>query len=73
LVDTGTEPSSIQDIADENDELPDSSGGIVDNMGGFTVTMSGHDGDEATITVTKVKGVDVSMPDKIDNKWKIPQ
>jgi prepilin-type N-terminal cleavage/methylation domain-containing protein len=77
LENSGTDPSTItiQNIVDlvGTDELPASSNGLVPNMGGFTVTMSGHGGNEATITVTKVKDVDVSMPADIDNKWKIPQ
>jgi prepilin-type N-terminal cleavage/methylation domain-containing protein len=74
LENSGTEPSTIQDIVDllGTDELPASSNGLVPNMGGFTVTMSGHGGDEATITVTKVKGVDVSMPADLDNTWTLP-
>jgi len=75
LQDSDTESMTIQDIVDllGTDELPASSNGLVPNMGGFTVTMSGHGGDEATITVTKVKGVDVSMPADIDNTWEIPE
>jgi prepilin-type N-terminal cleavage/methylation domain-containing protein len=76
LENSGTDPSTItiQDIVDllGTDELPASSNGLVPNMGGFTVTMSGHGGDEATITVTKVKDVDVSMPADLDNTWTLP-
>jgi len=73
LVNSGTEPDSIQDIVDllGTDELPADVNGLVPNMGGFTVTMSGHGGAEATITVTKVKGVDVNTAD-LDNTWSLP-
>jgi MSHA pilin protein MshA len=74
LVNNGTEPDSIQDIVDllGSDELPASANGLVPNMGGFTVSMSGHGGDEATITVTKVSDVDVNMPADLDNTWTLP-
>lgn len=74
LVNNGTEPSSIQNIVDllGTDELPAAANGLVPNMGGFTVTMSGHGGDEATITVTKVNDVDVNMPADLDNTWTLP-
>jgi len=74
LENNGTEPDSIQDIVDllGTDELPAAANGLVPNMGGFTVTMSGHGENEATITVTKVKGVDVNMPADLDNTWTLP-
>ncbi len=49
--------------------LPTSSG-IVQDIDNYTVTVSGQDGDEATITVSAVKGIAVDV-DPVT--WKIPE
>jgi len=68
LLKNSEKPTTIGQIANLSG-LPTSSG-IVQDIDNYTVTVSGQDGDEATITVSAVKGIAVDV-DPVT--WKIPE
>ncbi len=69
LLQEGSKPDTIGDIADLDDSLPATPGGTVD-MENYTVTLTGQNSGEATITVSAVKGVSLDT-NEIDT-WDLP-
>lgn len=72
LLEEKSEPDTIGDIAGIDDSGLPAGSGEVPQMDNYTVTLSGHNGTTATITVTKIKDVDYSQSDEIDNTWELP-
>jgi MSHA pilin protein MshA len=68
LLENSEKPTTIDQIASLSG-LPTSSGTVQD-IDNYTVTVSGQEGDEATITVSAVKGIAVEV-DPVT--WKIPE
>jgi prepilin-type N-terminal cleavage/methylation domain-containing protein len=68
LLENSEKPTTIGQIASLSG-LPTSSGTVQD-IDNYTVTVSGQEGDEATITVSAVKGIAVDV-DPVT--WKIPE
>jgi prepilin-type N-terminal cleavage/methylation domain-containing protein len=69
LLQEGSKPDTIGDIADLDDSLPATSGGTVD-MENYTVTMSGQDGAQASISVSAVK--DIALDSAETDTWALP-
>jgi Tfp pilus assembly protein PilE len=71
LLENSSKPTTIGAIAGiSNSGLPTTSGGVIPDMENYTVTLTGQGGDEATITVSAVKGVTLGT-DKSDT-WNLP-
>jgi prepilin-type N-terminal cleavage/methylation domain-containing protein len=68
LLENSKKPSTIGQIASLSG-LPTATGTVQDIVN-YTVTVSGQEGDEATITVSAVKGIAVDV-DPVT--WKIPE
>jgi prepilin-type N-terminal cleavage/methylation domain-containing protein len=69
LLQEGSKPDTIGDISDLDDSLPATSGGTVD-MENYTVTMSGQNGTQASISVSAVK--DIALDSAETDTWALP-
>jgi prepilin-type N-terminal cleavage/methylation domain-containing protein len=69
LLQEGSKPDTIGDIADLDDSLPATSGGTVD-MENYTVTLSGQEGTQASISVSAVK--DIALDSAETDTWDLP-
>jgi prepilin-type N-terminal cleavage/methylation domain-containing protein len=69
LLQEGSKPDTIGDISDLDDSLPATSGGTVD-MENYTVTMSGQNGTQASISVSAVK--DIALDSAETDTWDLP-
>lgn len=71
LLENSSKPTTIGAVAGlSNSGLPTTSGGAVPDMENYTVTMTGQDGDQATITVSEVKGV--ALDTNETDTWDLP-